>query len=248
MPGKKVRKEVSAGGVVVRLDRDGSPRVLLIRDSYRNWGFPKGHLEDGEQADEAALREVLEETGLRGLVLVGRLQTIEWSFRFRGRAIHKTCHFFLMRTAQRRTRPQSDEGITACRWLTFDAAMSAISYANAREVLRSAREMWDECTPVVAAADGNGVTVVEQPVRAASGEGAGPVEAQSEAGDDVKGVAAAAGAPKRRRRRSRSRHKERARDASGRGSSPASARSATPASSQGGEPQAADRPAARGGS
>lgn len=160
----RVRNEVSAGGVVVRLGRDGSPRVLLIRDSYRNWGFPKGHLEKGEQAHAAALREVSEETGLRGLVLVGQLQTIDWHFRFRGRAIHKTCHFFLMRTAQRRTRPQADEGITACRWVTFDEAESAISYGNAREVLRSAREMWEERTPVVVAPGGSGVAVAE-PVR-----------------------------------------------------------------------------------
>lgn len=170
-PAKKVRSEVSAGGVVVRLDREGHPRVLLIRDSYRNWGFPKGHLEEGERAYDAAIREVFEETGLRGLVVVRQLQTIDWHFRFRGRPIHKTCHFFLMRTAQRRTRPQAAEGITACRWVSFDEAMSVISYDNAREVLSRARELWEECTPVVAAEDGSGVTVVERTERTAAEHG-----------------------------------------------------------------------------
>lgn len=140
-PSPAVRREVSAGGVVVRLAH-GAPRVLLIRDSYRNWGFPKGHLEQGERADAAALREVAEETGLAGLALVAPLDTIEWRFRFRGRLIHKVCHFFLMRTRQRRTRPQAEEGITACRWLSFDEAESLISYDNAREVLRQARAIW----------------------------------------------------------------------------------------------------------
>ena len=53
----RAQRETSAGGVVYRLE-SGTPLFLLIRDSYANWGFPKGHLEAGERADEAALREV----------------------------------------------------------------------------------------------------------------------------------------------------------------------------------------------
>ena len=57
----RAQRETSAGGVVYRL-HDGHALFLLIRDSYQNWGFPKGHLESGERAEEAALREVREET------------------------------------------------------------------------------------------------------------------------------------------------------------------------------------------
>ena len=131
------REEVSAGGIVVRHDAD-APRVLLIKDSYRNWGFPKGHLEPGEGAGDAAVREVAEETGLAGVTLRGELATIDWQFRFRGRLVHKTCHFFLMETAASTTCPQRDEGITACRWATFDEADQLVAYDNAREVLRRA--------------------------------------------------------------------------------------------------------------
>jgi ADP-ribose pyrophosphatase YjhB (NUDIX family) len=148
-PGTRARAprlETSAGGVVVRLV-DGLPRVLLIRDSYRNWGFPKGHLEDGETAADAALREVREETGLADVAMIGAIDTIDWHFRFRGRLVHKTCHFFLMQTRHGRTRPQRAEGITACRWVALEDAEAAISYANARDVLRQAREMLD-ATPL----------------------------------------------------------------------------------------------------
>ena len=65
----RVKRESSAGGVVVRMDQ-GRPLFLLIRDSYGNWGFPKGHLERGERADTAALREVMEETGLRSVSVI----------------------------------------------------------------------------------------------------------------------------------------------------------------------------------
>jgi len=130
-------EETSAGGVVFRRTPQG-PLVLLIKDSYRNWGFPKGHLEDGEDATTAAVREIGEETGLNELVLHGAIEAIDWYFRFRGRLIHKTCHFFLFESPAGEARPQRDEGISACRWLPLDDAMRTVSYANAREILRAA--------------------------------------------------------------------------------------------------------------
>lgn len=137
---KKAREEVSAGGIVFR--RDGERTFyLLIRDPYRNWGFPKGHLEDGEEPAAAALREVAEETGIGDVAIHSAVETIDWTFRFRGRKIHKTCHFFLMETSQRRTAPQAAEGITACRWATYDQATKMIAYDNARAVLEMAHTM-----------------------------------------------------------------------------------------------------------
>jgi len=136
----RAQRETSAGGVVYRL-HDGSALFLLIKDSYQNWGFPKGHLETGERPEDAAMREVREETGIDDLALRGRIETIDWYFRFRGQLIHKVCHFYLMETSQATTNPQHAEGITACRWVSFDEARSAISYANARKVLGRANEM-----------------------------------------------------------------------------------------------------------
>src|SRR5215213_6118788 len=134
------RDETSAGGVVFRLEA-GRPLYLLIRDSYQNWGFPKGHVESGEQPEAAALREVTEETGLSDLISRGSIETIEWYFRFRGQLIHKVCHFFLLVTGEATTSPQRAEGITACRWSSFAQAHGTVSYANARDVLRHAQEM-----------------------------------------------------------------------------------------------------------
>ena len=140
MPRNRARLETSAGGIVVRHDGE---RVLylLIRDSYDNWGFPKGHVEPGERPEDAAMREVIEETGVPDVHLRGAIHTVDWYFRFRGRLIHKVCHFFLMETAHADTSPQEDEGITACRWEPFDAAVDLVSYENARDVLRRAHDL-----------------------------------------------------------------------------------------------------------
>ncbi len=132
--------ETSAGGVVYRV-HDGEPMFLLIRDSYQNWGFPKGHLETDEPPAAAALREVREETGLDDVALDGTIDTIDWFFRFRGRLVHKVCHFYLMRSDASDTTPQRAEGITACRWATFPEATKLVSYANARDVLMRANAM-----------------------------------------------------------------------------------------------------------
>jgi len=138
---QRAEREVSAGGIVFRRDADGTPRFLLIKDSYKNWGFPKGHLEEGESPVVAAARETREETGLDDLVSLGPIRIIDWFFRFRGRAIHKYCHFFLFESASGDCVPQVEEGITAVRWEPLDKALEVLSYDNARGVLRRGSEM-----------------------------------------------------------------------------------------------------------
>lgn len=135
--GVRTREERSAGGVVIRW-LQGEAHVLLIRDPYRNWGLPKGHIEGKETAGRTALREVQEETGLTDLSLGDELGVIDWYFSQRGRRIHKFCHFFLMVSQAGDTVPELSEGITECRWLPMDEAIRRVSYGNAREMIRAA--------------------------------------------------------------------------------------------------------------
>jgi 8-oxo-dGTP pyrophosphatase MutT (NUDIX family) len=138
-----VRIETSSGGVVFRRAAHDH-HFLLIRDPYGNWGLPKGHLEGGETPIQAAVREVAEETGLIDLSVVAQLPTIDWYFRDGTIVVHKFCHFFLIESPVGEPCPQMDEGITECIWLPLDGALSTLSYANAREVLKAAGK---ELTP-----------------------------------------------------------------------------------------------------
>lgn len=140
-PKRRAEREVSAGGVVFRRQADQAVQFLLIRDSYDHWGLPKGHLETSETPAGAALRETAEETGLDDLMLHGPIRIIDWHFRFRGRYIHKFCHFFLFESPAAEAVPQLDEGITACRWCALDEALRELSYDNARGVLKRAADM-----------------------------------------------------------------------------------------------------------
>jgi hypothetical protein len=74
-------------------------------------------------------------------VLQGPIRVIDWHFRFRGRHIHKYCHFFLLESPDGEPCPQVDEGITACQWRPLGEALELLSYDNARGVLKRAGEM-----------------------------------------------------------------------------------------------------------
>lgn len=128
--------ETSAGGVVVRR-ADEAWEVLVIRDPYGNWGLPKGHVEGQETLEEAARREVEEETGVVAGAMGPLVERIDWFFRKEGALIHKFCSFFLMRCdGDGEPRPQEDEGITEVEWLTFGEAESRIIYENTRAVVK----------------------------------------------------------------------------------------------------------------
>src|SRR3954451_20266703 len=190
MSKRRAELEVSAGGIVFRRTHGEGPRYLLIRDSYNNWGFPKGHLEGEESPAEAALRETAEETGLQQLVMHGPIRVIDWHFRFRGRHIHKYCHFFLFESPQGEVCPQVDEGITACQWRPLDEALEVLSYDNARGVLKRAGEMVRTLVAVGAGrpdgrSDGRSVSRTGGQARRSDGQSVSRAENESEQPADL---------------------------------------------------------------
>jgi 8-oxo-dGTP pyrophosphatase MutT (NUDIX family) len=125
---------VQAGGIVFRSD-NGEPKVLIVtgRRRRKRWVLPKGIVEEGEKASDAALREVREEAGVTGSI-VGRAGTVTYNTR-QGRV---RVEYFLIRY-RRATNGKSEKRET--RWCAVEDAIAMLTYASARRVLLEAHAL-----------------------------------------------------------------------------------------------------------
>jgi len=142
-PGKgPVHKEVSAGGVVYRRVDDGIEVVLASRRTRRGelaWGLAKGGIEEGESHEEAAVREVQEETGLTAEIEASLGET-KYFYVWEDARIRKTVHFFLMRHTGGDPADHDDE-MEEIRWFPLERAMKRAAYRGEREVIGRAAEL-----------------------------------------------------------------------------------------------------------
>jgi 8-oxo-dGTP diphosphatase len=122
----------AAGGVVWRAGAGGEPEVLLVhRPKYDDWTLPKGKLDAGEGSEEAALREVEEETGLR-CALGEELASTEYADRY-GRP--KRVRYWAMQVDDGQFQPNHE--VDEVRWLQVPSARQTLTYDRDREVLDS---------------------------------------------------------------------------------------------------------------
>ena len=131
--------ETSAGGLVVDLAGDVPQGALIGRTDRRGrlrWSLPKGHLEDGETAQQAAVREVEEETGIQGEIF-GELGTIDYWFVAEGRRIHKTVHHYLMR-ATGGELSDADIEVTEVAWVPLPDIGRRLAYPDERDLVKGA--------------------------------------------------------------------------------------------------------------
>jgi 8-oxo-dGTP pyrophosphatase MutT (NUDIX family) len=138
-PRSPVDRQRSAGGVVVRGDAvHGGGEVLLITVSGGRWQLPKGRLEAGETAEQAAVREVEEETGVRGRVQQ-ELPTIEYWFARPDRRVHKRVDYFLLDYVAGSTEGYDPHEVDGAAWLPWGEALARLTFANERRVVAAAR-------------------------------------------------------------------------------------------------------------
>ncbi|MCB0922943.1 MAG: NUDIX hydrolase [Mycobacterium sp.] len=137
--------ETSAGGLVIDgIDRPPEEQLAALigrldRRGRMLWSLPKGHIEQGETAEQTAIREVAEETGIHGDVLAA-LGRIDYWFVTDGRRVHKTVHHYLL---QFRGGELCDEDVevTEVAWVPVAELSHRLSYADERRLARVANEL-----------------------------------------------------------------------------------------------------------
>jgi 8-oxo-dGTP pyrophosphatase MutT (NUDIX family) len=139
--------EVSAGGLVI--DATGKLGLLIGRRDHKDatgqkilWSLPKGHIEEGESPEEAALREVEEETGIVS-VIEKSLGVIDFWFMAGGMRIHKTVHHYLFRENGGLLAPQESE-VDEVAWFPLAEIVDRLAYPDEKKLIartNAAQEM-----------------------------------------------------------------------------------------------------------
>jgi ADP-ribose pyrophosphatase YjhB (NUDIX family) len=134
--------EFSAGGLVVDLAQ-GVPHGALIGRTDRQgrllWSLPKGHIEAGETAEQAAVREVEEETGIAGEI-VAELGTIDFWFVAEGRRIHKTVRHYLLRRVGG-ALSDADIEVDEVAWVPLAQMRDQLAYPDERGLVDAAGKL-----------------------------------------------------------------------------------------------------------
>ena len=136
--------EISAGGLVI--DQSGTKGLLIgridARDKNRErllWSLPKGHIEEGESPEAAALREVKEETGIDSEISKS-LGVIDFWFMAGGKRIHKTVHHFLFKETGGKIAPQVSE-VDDVRWFPLTEIVDRLAYPDEKKLIARSKEL-----------------------------------------------------------------------------------------------------------
>ncbi len=130
-------EETSAGGLIVDRRAPGGRAALIGRLDRRGrlrWSLPKGHLEEGETPADTAVREVAEETGIRGRI-IAPLGVIDFWFVADGKRVHKTVHHYLL-LAEGGELSDADLEVTEVAWVPLADVGSRLAYADERKLLK----------------------------------------------------------------------------------------------------------------
>ena len=134
-----MKREFSAGGVVVK---DGKVLMIHVRtlSGKKVWTFPKGHIEKGESREEAALREVEEETGVRAKIK-DELGNFTYFFRDKdGKLVKKTVYWFLMEPVEE-AEIKTPEEVIEVKWIELGEAKKLVQYDSDKRIIQTLDEI-----------------------------------------------------------------------------------------------------------
>ena len=126
----EVVREPTAGGIVFRRNGDGDIEILLIQDAKDRWTIPKGHIEEGETAQETAIREIGEEAGIKEAEAICWLGKIHFRYRRVSTLVLMTTQIYLVRALGDTDDIKKEEWMNGIKWFKFHDALDAIEYED----------------------------------------------------------------------------------------------------------------------
>jgi 8-oxo-dGTP pyrophosphatase MutT (NUDIX family) len=130
--------EISAGGVVVF-----GNAILLLKKYNGDWVLPKGRIEKGEEVEATALREVLEESGVKAEI-IDYIGEIHYNYKNlqENEIVSKTVHWFLMRSNNMECFPQRNEGFIDAMYVHIDKAKTLVRYEDEKKIIKRGLEIF----------------------------------------------------------------------------------------------------------
>jgi 8-oxo-dGTP pyrophosphatase MutT (NUDIX family) len=126
---QEIVREPTAGGIVFRHGEKGV-EILLIQDAKDRWTIPKGHIEEGETAQQTAKREIGEEAGLTDVDVLGWLGKIHFRYRRIDKLVLMTTQIYLVRAKGDTEAIKKEEWMNGIKWFGFHDALDAIEYED----------------------------------------------------------------------------------------------------------------------
>jgi len=127
---QEIVREPTAGGIVYRRNKDGEIEVLLIQDAKDRWTIPKGHIEEGETAQQTARREIGEEAGLKNVDVLGWLGKIHFRYRRVDKLVLMTTQIYLVKALGDTDAIKKEEWMKDIKWFKFHDALDEIEYED----------------------------------------------------------------------------------------------------------------------
>ena len=128
---EEVVHETTSGGIIFRHnEKSGDLEILLIKDAKNRWTIPKGHVEEGEEPQDTAAREIREETGLQEMEVYNWLGKVNFRYRRNHTLVLMTMHIYLVKGTGNTDRLHPEDWLSDIQWLPATTAVDNIAYED----------------------------------------------------------------------------------------------------------------------